>query len=315
LISYVGKTLVQLAVLIVGILTIVFFLIRLIPGDPAAAMLGDYATPQAIADLHVQLGLDQPLMVQYGRFVVRALHGDFGDSVVSGQPALDEVLDSLPDSAALAATGLVIAIAIGVPLGIVAARRAGGLVDVLTMVAGLLGISFPVFWLGLVAVLLLAHKVRIFPALGAASTDALSDQLIHLALPALVLGVSTAAYIARLTRSAMLEALSQEHIRVARALGVGERRIVYRLALRNALIPILAIIGVTFALSLGSAILVEAVFSRPGLGTTIMKAILARDYQLVQAGVLVLALAVIAVNTVIDLAYLAVATSAAGPNA
>lgn len=303
---YAAKTLLQLLVLVAGVVTLVFFLIRLIPGDPATAMLGDYATPQAVASLRSELGLDQPLPVQFGRFVARAVTGDLGKSVVTGQPALDEILDSLPNSAALAASGLFIAVVLGVPLGITAARRAGSFVDVATMVVGLLGISFPVFWLGLVAVLLLAHEIRLFPALGAASSDALSDQLIHLALPALVLGVSTAAYIARLTRSAMLEALSQEHIRVARTLGVPERRVVYRLALRNALIPILAIIGVTFALSLGSAILVEAVFSRPGLGSTIMKAILARDYQLVQAGVLVLALAVVAVNTLIDLAYLLV---------
>ncbi|WP_158741932.1 ABC transporter permease [Acidisphaera sp. L21] len=300
------QTLVQLIVMVFGICTLVFFLIRLIPGDPATAMLGDYATPQAIAALRADLGLDQPLLVQYGRFLGHAVTGDLGASVVTGQPALDQILDSLPASAALALSGLAIAVLLGVPLGIVTARRAGSWTDTLVMIGGLLGISFPVFWLGLVSVLLLAHEIHLFPALGAASSDDLLDQLQHLALPALVLGVSTAAYIARLTRSAMLEALMQEHIRVARAMGVPERRVVYHLALRNAMIPILAIIGVTFALSLGSAILVEAVFSRPGLGSTILKGILARDYQLVQAGVLVLALAVVVVNSLIDVAYLAV---------
>ncbi len=300
------QTLLQMAVTVIGIVTLVFFLIRLIPGDPATAMLGDYATPEAVASLRADLGLDQPLLVQYARFVGRALQGDLGQSVVTGAPALDEVMDSLPPSAALGFGGLAIAIAIGVPLGIATARKPGSWFDVLAMAGGLLGISFPVFWVGLVAVLLLAHEVHLFPALGSGGGESLGAQLYHLALPALVLGVSTAAYIARLTRSTMLEALAQEHVRVARALGVPERRIVYRLVLRNALIPILAIIGVTFALSLGSAILVEAVFSRPGIGSMILKAILARDYQLVQAGVLVLALAVVAMNTVIDIAYLVI---------
>ena len=171
------------------------------------------------------------------------------------------------------------------------------------MALALGGISFPVFWLGLVAILVLSHDMGLFPALGATSEPGLWSAIHHLALPALVLGLSVAAYIARLTRSAMLEVLGQDHIRVARAMGVPERRIVWHLALRNAAIPILAVIGVTFAWSLKNAILVETVFSRPGLGSTILKAILARDYQLVQAGVLVLAAAVVLLNTLLDLVY------------
>jgi peptide/nickel transport system permease protein len=176
-------------------------------------------------------------------------------------------------------------------------------VDVAVMALALGGISFPVFWLGLVAILFFSHQLGLFPALGASSEAGLLVSLHHLALPAMVLGLSVAAYIARLTRSAMLEVLSQDHIRVARAMGVPERRIIWHLALRNALIPILAVVGVTFAWSLGNAILVETVFSRPGLGSTILKAILARDYQLVQAGVLVLAAAVVLLNTMLDLIY------------
>jgi peptide/nickel transport system permease protein len=160
-----------------------------------------------------------------------------------------------------------------------------------------------VFWVGLVAILTLSHALGLFPALGASSEPGFWTGLHHMALPALVLGLSVAAYIARLTRSAMLEVLGQDHIRVARAMGVPERRIIWKLALRNALIPVLAVIGVTFAWSLGNAILVEAVFSRPGLGSTILKAILARDYQLVQAGVLVLAASVVLLNTILDLVY------------
>jgi peptide/nickel transport system permease protein len=303
---YVVRQVAQMLVTVAGIVTVVFFLIRLIPGDPATIMLGDYATTDAIAALREQMGLDRSLPMQYALFVGHALRGDLGESVVTGQPAIDEVLDSLPPSAALASAGIIIAVLLGVPMGIFAASRANSWLDVSVMMVGLLGISFPVFWLGLVSVLLLAQKVKIFPALGAGSQGGFASEIYHLALPALVLGVSTAAYIARLTRSAMLEVLGADHIRVARAMGVPERRIIWRLALRNALIPVLAIIGVTFALSLGSAILIEAVFSRPGLGSMILKAINARDYQLVQAGILVLAVLVVLVNTALDLAYLVI---------
>ncbi len=298
-----ARQMLQMAVTVAGIVTVVFFLVRAIPGDPAAYMLGDYATKESVAALQKQMGLDRPLPVQYWRFVRHAFEGDLGSSVVTGRPALGEALQSLPPSAALAFSGILIAVAIGLPLGVVTAVRQGTWTDLTVMLGALLGISFPVFWLGLVGILLLSQDLGLFPALGGSSTDDFGGQLYHLALPALVLGVSVAAYITRLTRSAMLEVLGQEYIRVARAMGVRERRIVYHLALRNALVPVLAIVGVTFAWSLGSAILVEVVFSRPGLGSMILKAVTARDYQLVQAGVLVLAVAVVVVNTVLDLSY------------
>ncbi len=293
----------QLAITVFGIVTVTFFMVRMIPGDPAQFMLGDYATEEALATLRAQLGLDQPVYVQYVLYVVRAFTGDFGTSVVTGGPALTEILLSVPESAILAFTGLAIAVVIGIPLGILTAERQGSWSDLLIMVVALLGISFPVFWLGLASVLLFSQELKWLPALGSTSSPNLMDQLYHLVLPASVLGVSVAAYITRLTRSAMLEVLGQDYVRVARAMGVPERRVVWRLALKNALVPILAIIGVTFAWSLGSAILIEVVFSRPGIGTMILKAVSARDYQLVQAGVLVLAVAVVFINSLLDLAY------------
>lgn len=293
----------QLAITVFGIVTVTFFMVRMIPGDPAQFMLGDYATEEALATLRAQLGLDQPVYVQYVLYVVRAFTGDFGTSVVTGGPALTEILLSVPESAILAFTGLAIAVVIGIPLGILTAERQGSWSDLLIMVVALLGISFPVFWLGLASVLLFSQELKWLPALGSTSSPNLIDQLYHLVLPASVLGVSVAAYITRLTRSAMLEVLGQDYVRVARAMGVPERRVVWRLALKNALVPILAIIGVTFAWSLGSAILIEVVFSRPGIGTMILKAVSARDYQLVQAGVLVLAVAVVFINSLLDLAY------------
>jgi peptide/nickel transport system permease protein len=306
MLSYVVRSVGQLGVALVGIVTVAFFLMRAIPGDPALYMLGDFATAEALAALRGRLGLDLPVWQQYGIFLLRAAQGDLGVSVVTGQPALAEILASVPPSAALAVAGMAIAILFGVPLGIIAAVRQGSTVDVAVMLVALAGISFPVFWVGLVAILTFSHALGLFPALGATSEPGFWKGVHHLALPAIVLGLSVAAYIARLTRSAMLEVLGQDHIRVARAMGVPERRIVWRLAFRNALIPVLAVIGVTFAWSLGNAILVEAVFSRPGLGSTILKAILARDYQLVQAGVLVLAAAVVLLNTLLDLIYAAI---------
>jgi peptide/nickel transport system permease protein len=303
MVFYIARCAGQFAVALVGIVTVAFFLMRAIPGDPALYMLGDFATPEALATLRARLGLDLPVWQQYGIFLARALQGDLGMSVVTGEPALAEILASVPSSASLAVAGMAIAIAVGVPLGVIAAVRQGSVVDVAVMLIALLGISFPVFWVGITAILLLSHALGLFPALGATSEPGFWKGLHHLALPALVLGLSVAAYIARLTRSAMLEVLGQDHIRVARAMGVPEWRIVWKLALRNALVPVLAVIGVTFAWSLGNAILVEAVFSRPGLGSTILKAVLARDYQLLQAGVLVLAAAVVLLNTVLDLLY------------
>jgi len=301
--GYLGRCLAHLMVTVAGIVTVAFFLMRAIPGDPAQYMLGDYATQESLAALRAQLGLDRSLVEQYLLFVARAVQGDLGTSVATGQAALTEIIDSLPASLALAFSGLFVAVALGVPSGIAAAVRQGTWLDVAIMLVALGGISFPVFWLGLAAILLFSHKLGIFPALGSSSDAGWLTSLHHLALPALVLGFSVAAYIARLTRSAMLEVLNQDYVRVARAMGIPDRRVVYRLALRNALVPILAVIGVTFAWSLGNAILIEAVFSRPGVGSTMLKAILARDYQLVQAGVLALATGVVLTNTLLDILY------------
>ncbi len=303
MISFLGRRLVQLIITMLGIVTVAFFLMRAIPGDPATYILGDYATKEALATLRSQLGLDKPVIEQYLIFLGRAFTGDLGSSVVTGQPALTEITSSLPSSAALAVLGLLIAIGIGIPLGIMSAIHQGTWVDVTIMLGALAGISFPVFWFGLVAILVFSHWLNIFPALGSTNSDNLWTNIYYLLLPALVFGFSIAAYIARLTRSAMLEVLSQDYIRVARAMGISESKIIFRYALRNALIPILAVIGVTFAWAFGNAILIEVVFSRPGVGSTLLKAILARDYQLVQAGVLVLAAIVVVINVTLDISY------------
>jgi peptide/nickel transport system permease protein len=300
---YIGGRLAMMAATIIGILTVVFFLMRAIPGDPAAYILGNYATTDALNALRHNLGLDQPLIVQYAQYLLRAAHGDLGTSIMTRQPALSEVFHSVPPSAALAIAGVAIAVAVGVPLGILSATKQGTALDISVMVGALSGISFPVFWVGLVAILLFAHALRWFPAVGAGAEGDPADQIHHLILPAIVLGLSVAAYIARLTRSAMLEVLNQDFIRTARSKGLAERFVIWRHALRNALVPVLAVIGVTIAWAFGNAILVEIVFSRPGLGSLILKAVSARDYPLVQASVFVLAVAVVLVNTAIDILY------------
>ncbi len=287
----------------VGILSVVFFLIRLIPGDPARFILGDYATPQAIASLQHSLGLDRPLPVQYAVFILGAAHGDLGQSAITHQPALREVFANLPPSLALAVVGVAIAIGIGLPLGIWSALKRGTAIDLAAMAVAVGGISFPAFWIGLVAILLFSHRIKLFPSVGVGAAGDPLDQVRHLVLPALVLGLTVAAYIARLTRSAMLEVLGFDFVRTARAKGLAERLVIWRHALRNALVPILAVIGVTIATAIGNAILVEIVFSRPGIGSLILKAVSARDYPLVQAAVFVLALSVVLINTLVEILY------------
>lgn len=300
---YIAARLAWTAVTIIGVVTAAFFLLRALPGDPAVAILGDFATVESLRQVRENLGLNDPVVVQYGRFVANAATGDLGLSAISRQPAMHQVLSVLPASFVLAVSGVLIALLIGMPAGVVAAVRRGTWFDYLTMGTTVSGISFPSFWLGLVAILVFAGYLGWFPATGIGRAGDIGSQLRALALPAIVLSFAVAAYIARLTRSAMLEVLGEDYIRVAQAMGIRRRRVLYRYALKNALPPILSIIGVSFAWALGNAILVEVVFSRPGLGSVIIKATLTRDYQVVQAGVLVLGTMVVAVNAILDILY------------
>jgi peptide/nickel transport system permease protein len=301
--GYFLNRLLSAAATILGIVTVVFFLVRLIPGDPAQYILGDYATPDSVASLRHAMGLDQSLAVQYGQFLAHLARGDMGESVISHEPVMQEVFANAPPSVALALAGIAVAAFVGIPLGVWSAVKRGTAVDVGAMAAAIAGISFPSFWIGLLAILLFSHRLGLFPSVGAGEPGEPLDQLHHLVLPAVVLGLSVAAIVARLTRSAMLEVLGAEFIRAARAKGLSERAVVWGHALRNAMVPILAVLGVTIASAIGNAILIEVVFSRPGLGSLVLKAVSARDYPLVQATVLVLALAVVVTNTVVDVMY------------
>lgn len=288
---------------ILGMVTLAFFLLRALPGDPAVAILGDYATEQAIANLRQELRLDDPILAQYWHFVSGLVTGDWGRSALTRQPAATQVFSVLGPSLMLSFGSLIVAIIIGIPIGVISAVKHGTWVDYTVIILAITGISFPVFWIGLISIMLFSYTIPIFPAVGGGSPGNPWSQLHALVLPALVLGSGGAAYIARLTRSAMLEVLNQDYILVSRAMGIRENRIIYRYALKNALPAILSVMAVTFAVAIGNAILVEMVFSRPGLGSLIMKATFARDYQLLQIGLLVLSVCVVLFNFLIDMLH------------
>ena len=301
MIGYILQRLLLLVPTLLGVVTVVFLLLRLIPGDPAEFIMGDYATKEGLALLRAQMGLDLPLYKQYAIFIADWAKGDMGRSLISGQPALKEVLSVFPYSIHLATAGMFIATVVGIPLGVFSAIRQNTLVDYSAMAVALFGVSMPVFWIGIMAILLFSYYLPYFPATGLGEPDDWVSLLHHLFLPAMTLGLASTAYIARLTRSAMLEVIRQDYIRTARSKGLSEKIVIVRHALRNALIPVLALIGLTFGWALGSSILIETVFSRAGLGLLLIKAIFARDYPVVQAGVALLAVSVVLINLMIDL--------------
>ncbi|SRR5579875_959618 len=293
---YAAQRLLQLAPVLVSVSVLVFLMVHLVPGDPVQVMLQDYGTPAQAAALRHTLGLDRPLAVQYGVFAWRALHGDFGRSIRSGRPVSGEIALRLPYTLQLTAASMVVAIALGLVLGMIAALQHRRLPDYAAMVAALAGISLPSFWFGLVLILIFSYYLRWLPAAGA-------DTPGSLILPAVTLGTSAASIIARLSRSSLLEVLRQEFIRTARAKGMREWRVLYRHGLRNALIPVLSIIGLQVAGLLGGAVIVETVFGWPGLGRLAIDAIFNRDIPMIQGIVLVAATIFVAVNLAIDLLY------------
>lgn len=301
MIGYILQRLLLLVPTLLGVVTVVFLLLRLIPGDPAEFIMGDYATKEGLALLRAQMGLDLPLYKQYAIFIADWAKGDMGRSLISGQPALKEVLSVFPFSIHLATAGMFIATVVGIPLGVFSAIRQNTLVDYSAMAVALFGVSMPVFWIGIMAILLFSYYLPYFPATGVGEPGDWVSLLHHLFLPAMTLGLASMAYIARLTRSAMLEVIRQDYIRTARSKGLSEKIVIVRHALPNALIPVLALIGLTFGWALGSSIIIETVFSRAGLGLLLIKAIFARDYPVVQAGVALLAVSVVLINLMIDL--------------
>jgi peptide/nickel transport system permease protein len=295
--SYVATRSLACVPVLIGVTLAVFSLLFLIPGDPVKMMLAEFATtPEQVARMRAQLHLDEPLVVQYGRFVGQALRGDLGTSIRSRRPVLQEIGENLGSTAVLATASMAVAVVLGVSLGLAAALVRNSWLDVLAMLVALLGVSMPSFWLGLLLILGLSLQLGWFPATG-------GGDLGHLVMPALTLGLIASAIIARLTRSSLLEVLGQDYVRTARAKGLAGWNVVVRHSLANALIPIVTIFGLQFGNLLAGAVIVETVFSRPGLGRLLVGGILNKDFPLIQGTILFVATAYVLINLVVDLAY------------
>jgi peptide/nickel transport system permease protein len=285
-----------------AVLTLVFVVVRIVPGDPAQVILGDQASREAIEALHRRLGLDAPIATQYVQFLSGALRGDWGVSMVTGQPVIEEVVKVLPWTLELTTVSLVLGIAIGVPLGVWAATHRNRAFDYWVRLGSLLGLSFPPFLSAIILLLVFAIALPWFPVISARSGSWLA-WIQSITLPAINLGLISAAYITRVTRSAMLEVLSQDYVRTAQAKGVPWRAVVWRHGLRNALIPIITIVGLYLSILIGNSVLTEIVFSRPGLGKLIVGALNQRDYTMLQGMMVIYTMLVVVVNLATDIAY------------
>ena len=288
---------------VVGALTLVFMSLRITPGDPAMIMLGEYATPELAAIVRQRYGLDQPIPVQYLVFLKNTLTGDFGMSLAKKQDVSDIIAGAWPYTASLALASMVVTCLIGIPLGVLAALKRGTVADFAAMVISLLGVSTPGFLLALLLIYFFAYGLGYFPIQGAGEGRGPLVMLHYLVLPALALGFQSAALVARTTRSSLLAVLGEDYMRTARAKGLPERNVLREHAFRNALVPILAVLGLFFGQLLGGAAVAEIVFARPGLGKLLVDAILFRDYPLSQALICVLLLGVVVVNLVTDTLY------------
>ena len=310
--------------MLLGAMSIVFFAMRVLPGDPCVAMMGDEATKEALADCTRNLGLDRPLVVQYVDYLWRSLTFDFGRSFRQGYPVTQYIVKMFPHTLLLVLASAVVAISVGIPAGVISAlNRRNPLVDYTFRILALIGLSMPVFWLGILLLIAFSLRWNFFPLIGGGDLTTALDMVVtgeifefprdffaavgnvlhHLALPAFALGITLAAVVSRLSRSAMLEVIGQDFIRTARAKGLHEQLIIYKHALRNMMIPLLTIIGLFVAIALTGTVLTETVFTRPGLGKMLVDAISARDYPLAQGAITVFTMIVIAVNLIVDLLY------------
>ena len=303
--SYLVKRLLMLPPVLLGVTVIVFLVMALIPGDPALAILGTYATPANLAQVRVELGLNHPLPIRYLFWLSAVLHGNLGWSYILHKPVLDEVMARLGPTMLLAGASLVLCAIIGIPLGIIAAVRQNAWEDKLITVTVLVGVSTPSFWLGMLLILWFAVRLQWLPDGGMYDLfgdGGIVDLLTHLALPAITLAAVPAAVLVRLTRTAMLEVMRQDYVRTARAKGVRESRVILRHVFGNALVGVIPILGIEAGYVLGGAVYVETVFQWPGIGQMLVNAISTRDILLVQGGVLVVATAYIVINLLTDIA-------------
>lgn len=294
--KYITRRLLMLIPVILGVTFIVFSIMYMTPGDPAQMILGESAPESAVQALREQMGLNDPFLVQYGRFIKNAVMGDFGRSYTTKREVFTEIFARFPATLQLASVGVLLAVLIGIPVGIISATKQYSLFDSVSMILALLGVSMPNFWQGLMFILLFSVTLGLLPSGGYGSFK-------HFILPALTLGTSTAAVIARMTRSSMLEVIRQDYIRTARAKGVEEKKVILKHALKNALIPIITVVGLQFGALLGGAVLTETVFSWPGIGRLLVDAIKQKDTPMVQATVVFIAVTFSIVNLAVDILY------------
>lgn len=321
---YFGRRLLELIPVFFGVLVVVFVIAHLTPGDPVQIALGEHATPEALERLRAELNLDEPLPVQFARYLGQAVRGDLGRSIQTNERVIVELATRFPATIELTFSAMLIASAVGILTGVVAAARRNTWFDGASMVVALFGFSMPIFWLGIMLILLFAAYLGWFPISGrldytieisrltnlhlvdaviSKNWGAFDNALRHLVLPAVTLSTVPLAIIARMTRSSLLEVLRQDYVRTARAKGMAEIQVVTRHALRNAFIPVVTVIGLNVGSLLGGAILTETIFAWPGVGRLVVDAIFARDYPLVQGAVLFIAIVFVLVNLVVDLSY------------
>ena len=297
MLKFTMKRLVYLVLVLVGVSFLVFLLLYMTPGDPVRMMLGESATPEAQAELRLELGLDDPFLVQYGRYIKNiVVHQDLGTSYSTRRPVLDEIMTVFPNTVKLATAAIIIAVILGTFLGIVSAVKQNSLLDNAVMVLALIGTSAPIFWIGILMIILFSVNLGWLPPSGFGSFK-------QLIMPALALGMQSTAVVARMTRSSMLEVIRQDFVKTARAKGQKESVVIMKHVFRNALIPVITVVGLQFGTLLGGAMLTEVVFSIPGVGRLIIEAIKQRDFPIVQGSVLFVAACFSLVNLAVDLLY------------
>ena len=324
MLAYIFRRILILIPTLLGVSIIIFFMLRITPGDPAELLLGERATEEALHEIREHLGLNEPLYVQYGKFIKRLMKGDLGETIWSRQKVWIEVKERFPATIELSVAALFISCFFGIIFGIISATRQYSIFDYLSMLGALIGVSMPIFWLGLVFMLIFSVNLGWLPLSGRLSVGidlevitnfyildavltknwvALKDAIWHIIMPAVTLSTIPMAIVARMTRSSMLEVLRQDYIKTAKAKGLSQFTVTFKHALRNALIPVVTTIGLQFGVALGGAILTETIFAWPGVGKWMFDAVMKRDYMVIQGGTLVIAAVFVVINLVVDVLY------------
>jgi peptide/nickel transport system permease protein/glutathione transport system permease protein len=301
--SYLVRRVLLAIPILFAVLTLVFLLVRVAPGDPAVAALGDYASKEAVEALREKMGLNAPLYVQYFQFLAGLFRGDLGRSLINSRPVASQIASVFPYTLELTTSGIIFGSLLGIPLGILTALRRNRLVDYIGRVFSLVGLSVPSFYLGILLLLLFSLKFDLFPVVGGGDLSNLGETLYYLFLPALTLALIMMSYVTRMARSSILNILNEDYVRTARAKGLREWLVIYKHVLRNALLPLLSIIGMFSVVLIGSSVMTEVVFSRPGLGKMMVGAMKQRDYIMLQSIMVIFSSLVVFINLITDLAY------------